>query len=185
MVGINNFFLSPPEAQPSGPSIVYLSPLKALATDIRHNLQQPLEELASLAKEMGYEPPPLRVEVRTGDTSSNERQQHVRKPPHIYVTTPESFYLLLTSPNGRNILRHVRTVIVDEIHYMAPDKRGTHLTLSLERLDRLTVETSGRRAQRIGLSVESTAIVPHASSTAWRHVMLTSQSPCRPLSWNR
>ena len=133
-------------------SIVYLSPLKALATDIRHNLQQPLEELASLAKEMGYEPPPIRVEVRTGDTSSSERQQHVRRPPHIYVTTPESFYLLLTSPNGRNILRHVRTVIVDEIHYMAPDKRGTHLSLSLERLDRLTVETSGRRAQRIGLS---------------------------------
>ena len=152
MVGINDFYQSPPEAQPSGPSIVYLSPLKALATDIRHNLQQPLEELASLAKEMGYEPPPIRVEVRTGDTSSSERQQHVRRPPHIYVTTPESFYLLLTSPNGRNILRHVRTVIVDEIHYMAPDKRGTHLSLSLERLDRLTVETSGRRAQRIGLS---------------------------------
>ena len=152
MVGINEFFCSPPDAQPLGPSIVYLSPLKALATDIRHNLQQPLEELASLAVEMGYEAPPIRVEVRTGDTSQTERQQHVRKPPHIYVTTPESFYLLLTSPNGRNILRHVSTVIVDEIHYMAPDKRGTHLTLSLERLDRLTMETSGRRAQRIGLS---------------------------------
>ena len=152
MVGINEFFLNPPDAQPLGPSIVYLSPLKALATDIRHNLQQPLEELASLAVKMGYEAPPIRVEVRTGDTSQNERQQHVRKPPHIYVTTPESFYLLLTSPNGRNILRHVTTVIIDEIHYMAPDKRGTHLSLSLERLDRLTQETSGRRAQRIGLS---------------------------------
>ena len=152
MVGINEFFVSPPEEVPPGPSILYLSPLRALAADIKFNLEEPLEELRATAESMGYESPRIRVAVRTGDTSSSERQQHIRKPPHIYVTTPESLYLLLTSVNGRNLMRHVRTVIVDEIHAMAPDKRGSHLSLSLERLERLTVETSGRRPQRIGLS---------------------------------
>ncbi|NBV26695.1 MAG: DEAD/DEAH box helicase, partial [Actinobacteria bacterium] len=152
MVGINELFVNPPDEIPTGPSILYLSPLRALATDIKFNLQQPLEELAALAQAQGLNIPTIRAAVRTGDTSQSERQQHIRKPPHIYVTTPESLYNLLTSANGRNLMRHVRTVIVDEIHAMAPDKRGSHLSLSLERLERLTVETSGRRPQRIGLS---------------------------------
>ena len=152
MVGINELFINPPADIPTGPSILYLSPLRALATDIKFNLQQPLEELAALAQAQGLDMPTIRAAVRTGDTSQSERQQHIRKPPHIYVTTPESLYNLLTSVNGRNLMRHVRTVIVDEIHAMAPDKRGSHLSLSLERLERLTVETSGRRPQRIGLS---------------------------------
>ena len=145
MVGINEFFVNPPAEIPTGPSILYLSPLRALATDIKFNLQQPLEELAALAQAQGLDLPQIRAAVRTGDTSQSERQQHIRKPPHIYVTTPESLYNLLTSVNGRTLMRHVRTVIVDEIHAMAPDKRGSHLSLSLERLERLTVETSGHR----------------------------------------
>lgn len=152
LVGINDFFLNPPASQPDGPSILYLSPLRALATDIRHNLQRPLRELTERAVAAGLPLEHLRAEVRTGDTSPYEKQQQVKKPPHIYVTTPESLYIMLTSASGRNILRHVRTVIVDEIHAIAHDKRGSHLTLSLERLERLTMSTNGWRPQRIGLS---------------------------------
>ncbi len=117
--------------------VLYISPLKALSNDIRRNLETPLEEIRQCAAEAGYEPPPIRVQVRTGDTTPSERQAMLRQPPHILVTTPESFYLLLTSAKGRNMLRTVQTVIVDEIHALARDKRGSHLALSLERLEAL------------------------------------------------
>ncbi|MCG5052368.1 MAG: DEAD/DEAH box helicase [Myxococcales bacterium] len=129
-------------------AIVYVSPLKALSNDVRRNLETPLAEISETARAMGLALPPLRTALRTGDTSVKERREAVRKPPHILVTTPESLYILLTSESGRRGLRHVRTVIVDEIHAMAADKRGSHLALSLERLEALV----GRPVQRIGLS---------------------------------
>lgn len=123
--------------------VLYISPLRALGNDIQKNLQRPLEEIASLDPFL----PAIRVLVRTGDTSSRERSAMTRRPPHILVTTPESLYLLLTSGGGRAMLRTVRTVIVDEIHSLARDKRGSHLALSLERLEALAGPF-----QRIGLS---------------------------------
>jgi ATP-dependent helicase Lhr and Lhr-like helicase len=128
--------------------VVYVSPLKALAVDIAENLERPLREIADVARELGYEPPNIRVAVRTGDTASAERTAMLRKPPSFVVTTPESLYLLVTSELGRKALRTVRTVIVDEIHAVARDKRGAHLALSLERLEALCE----RRPARIGLS---------------------------------
>jgi ATP-dependent Lhr-like helicase len=128
--------------------ILYVSPLKALGNDIQKNLDAPLGEITALAGEKGLLMPEIRVAVRTGDTLAHERQKMLRRPPHILVTTPESLYILLTAQRSRAILSEVNTVIVDEIHAVADDKRGTHLTLSLERLDALT----GSRATRIGLS---------------------------------
>lgn len=127
---------------------VYLSPLRALSNDIERNLRQPLRELAILADEMGVDLPPIRTFVRTGDTTASQRAAMLRKPPHLLVTTPESLYLLLTSVRGRERLRSVRTVIVDEIHALARDKRGSHLALSLERLDAICPQ----KPVRIGLS---------------------------------
>ena len=131
-----------------GAKVVYVSPLKALAVDIAENLERPLAEIATVAEELGLVPPKIRVGVRTGDTSSWERTAMVRKPPSFVVTTPESLYLLLTSEKGREALRTVETVIVDEIHAVARDKRGAHLALSLERLEAVC----DRRPSRIGLS---------------------------------
>ncbi|HMC43629.1 MAG TPA: DEAD/DEAH box helicase, partial [Acidimicrobiales bacterium] len=128
--------------------VVYVSPLKALAVDIAENLERPLAEIAAVARELGLQPAPIRVSVRTGDTSNSERSRMVRRPPSFVVTTPESLYLLLTSGRGREALRTVETVIVDEIHAVARDKRGSHLSLSLERLEALC----DRRPVRIGLS---------------------------------
>src|SRR6202165_180382 len=132
--------------------IVYVSPLKALSNDIRRNLEEPPGELASVAAEMGMRAPAIRTAVRTGDTSAAERRQGAKRPPHVLVTTPESLYILLTSESGRRGLSGTRTVIVDEIHAVAGDKRGAHLALSLERLERLVVQAGGPRPQRIGLS---------------------------------
>jgi ATP-dependent Lhr-like helicase len=117
--------------------VVYISPLKALSNDIRKNLEEPLQQIQKLALERGYLCPPIRTAVRTGDTLPAERRAMLKQPPHILVTTPESFFILLTAEKSRANLAHVRTVIVDEIHAMADDKRGTHLVLSLERLDAL------------------------------------------------
>jgi ATP-dependent Lhr-like helicase len=117
-----------------GIDVVYVSPLKALSNDIQRNLQTPLAELSALAAQAGLGELPLRALVRTGDTPAKDRQAMLRKPPHILVTTPESLYLLITSAKSREVLRTVRTVIVDEIHALARDKRGSHLALSLERL---------------------------------------------------
>jgi ATP-dependent helicase Lhr and Lhr-like helicase len=117
--------------------VVYISPLKALSNDIRKNLEEPLQQIQKLALERGYLCPPIRTAVRTGDTLPAERRAMLKQPPHILVTTPESFFILLTAEKSRANLARVRTVIIDEIHAMADDKRGTHLVLSLERLDAL------------------------------------------------
>jgi ATP-dependent helicase Lhr and Lhr-like helicase len=129
-------------------SVVYVSPLKALGNDIAKNLQQPLDQIFHLAYSEGIMLPEIRTAVRSGDTPARERQLMVRRPPHILITTPESLYILLTSPRSREFLRNAETVIVDEIHAIAADKRGAHLALSLERLDQL----AERPLQRIGLS---------------------------------
>ncbi len=128
---------------------VYVSPLKALSNDIRKNLETPLAEITALAAEKGILLPPIRTAVRTGDTPMWERQRMGKHPPHILVTTPESLFILLTAEGSRRMLRTTRTVIVDEIHAIADDKRGSHLALSLARLDALV---EGPKPQRIGLS---------------------------------
>jgi ATP-dependent Lhr-like helicase len=128
--------------------VVYVSPLKALGNDIQKNLEVPLSEIMHLAASRGYLMPEIRTAVRTGDTLMSERRAMLKRPPHILVTTPESFYILLTAESSRKILSDVETVIVDEIHAVADDKRGAHLTLSLERLELLTK----KRPNRIGLS---------------------------------
>ncbi len=128
--------------------VVYLSPLKALAVDVHANLEEPLEEIAEVARELGYEPAPVTVGVRTGDSTSSQRQMMLRRPPNLLVTTPESLYLYLTAERSRATLRTVETVIVDEIHALARDKRGSHLALSLERLAAATESPP----VRIGLS---------------------------------
>ena len=134
------------------PQVVYVSPLKALSNDIRRNLEMPLAGIRDLAAERGVPLAPIRAALRTGDTPVWERQQMLREAPHILVTTPESLYILLTAGKSRQMLRHVRTVIVDEIHAIADDKRGSHLALTLARLDAL-VQSEGLPApQRIGLS---------------------------------
>lgn len=129
-------------------AVLYVSPLKALGNDIHKNLQEPLAAIRRLAEAEGTPLPEIRVAVRSGDTPVRERNLMIRRPPHILITTPESLYILLTAERSRQFLRTTRTVIVDEIHAIAGDKRGSHLALSLERLDALT----GRRCQRIGLS---------------------------------
>ncbi|MCI0418923.1 MAG: DEAD/DEAH box helicase, partial [Acidobacteria bacterium] len=128
--------------------VVYVSPLKALSNDIQRNLQQPLEGIQAELRERGFQEFEIRTLVRTGDTSSTERAKMARRPPHIVVTTPESLYLLLTSEGGRRMLRTTRTLIVDEIHALVRDKRGSHLSLSVERLEALVEEP----LVRIGLS---------------------------------
>ena len=115
--------------------VLYVSPLKALGNDIQKNLETPLGEIMQLAAERGLLMPEIRSAVRTGDTLAHERRLMLRRPPHILVTTPESLYILLTAEGSRAILRDVETVIVDEIHAVADDKRGAHLALSLERLE--------------------------------------------------
>ncbi len=128
--------------------VVYVSPLKALSADIQKNLTEPVERIREELAAAGLDDVDLRVLLRTGDTSPADRQAMVKRPPHILVTTPESLYLILTSERAREMLRSVRTVIVDEIHAVARDKRGSHLALSLERLAVL----SRHPLQRIGLS---------------------------------
>ena len=128
--------------------VLYVSPLKALSNDIQKNLETPLGEIFQLAGERGLLMPEVRTAVRTGDTLAHERRAMLARPPHILVTTPESLYILLTAAKSREILKSVETVIVDEIHAVADDKRGAHLALSLERLNQLT----GKRLTRIGLS---------------------------------
>ena len=128
--------------------VVYVSPLKALATDISENLQRPLREIAECARKLGFEPPDLTVFVRSGDTPQSERAAALKKPPTFVITTPESFYLLLTAEKSREMLRTAKTVIVDEIHAVARDKRGSHLALSLERLEHIC----DAPPTRIGLS---------------------------------
>ncbi|WP_434110484.1 DEAD/DEAH box helicase [Paraburkholderia caffeinilytica] len=135
-------------ALPDETLVVYVSPLKALSNDIRINLQVPLQGIAAELDARGLPPLDIRTAVRTGDTTQQERSALKKRAPHILVTTPESLYVLLGSDSGRRMLSTVRTVIVDEIHALAGSKRGSHLALSLERLDALCQ----RRLPRIGLS---------------------------------
>ena len=128
--------------------VLYVSPLKALGNDIQKNLEGPLGEILALAGERGLLMPEIRTAVRTGDTLQPERRAMLKRPPHILVTTPESLYILLTADKSRAILRDIETVIVDEIHAVADDKRGAHLALSLERLEALC----HKPPVRIGLS---------------------------------
>jgi len=127
---------------------VYVSPLKALSNDVHTNLQVPLDEIRDLARQKQIELPEIRIALRTGDTPAHERQARARKPPHIWITTPESLYILLTSASGRRGLSGVCTLILDEIHAVAGSKRGSHLSLSVERLCAL----AGSPVTRIGLS---------------------------------
>ena len=133
---------------PNQTQILYVSPLKALSNDIHKNLDIPLAGVAKLAMERGIPLAPIRTAVRTGDTPAAERQRMGKEAPHILVTTPESLYILLTAEGPRKMLSSVRTLIVDEIHAVADDKRGSHLALSIARLEALT----GAPLQKIGLS---------------------------------
>ncbi|WP_425472187.1 DEAD/DEAH box helicase [Thermomonas fusca] len=133
---------------PDATLVLYVSPLKALSNDIHINLDAPLEGIRAELAALGLPDVAIRTAVRTGDTPQSERALHRKRPPHILATTPESLYVLLGSESGRAMLAGVRTVIVDEIHALVQNKRGSHLALSLERLDALT----GRRATRVGLS---------------------------------
>jgi ATP-dependent Lhr-like helicase len=133
---------------PDETRILYVSPLKALSNDISKNLEAPLAGIRELLRDHTIRDVEIRAWVRTGDTPQSERVKARRRPPHIVVTTPESLYILLASQSGREMLRSVRTVIVDEIHAVAGNKRGLHLSLSLERLQAL----AGHRIVRIGLS---------------------------------
>jgi ATP-dependent helicase Lhr and Lhr-like helicase len=141
-------------ALPDEVRVVYVSPLKALSTDIHKNLALPRRGIAQRAEAMGIVPPRITAAVRTGDTSPSERAAMIRTPPHILVTTPESLFLLLTADRSRQMLRTVRTVIVDEIHAVIGTRRGSHLALSLERLQ----EVAGRPLQRIGLSATQSPV---------------------------
>jgi ATP-dependent Lhr-like helicase len=135
-----------------GTDVVYVSPLRALTVDVAENLVRPLAEIAEVARELGHAVPDVRVAVRNGDTSQSDRAAMIRHRPEIIVTTPESLYLLLTSVKGRDLLATVRTVIVDEIHALARDKRGSHLALSLERLEALVqARASGGEPQANGV----------------------------------
>ena len=128
--------------------VLYISPLKALSNDIQKNLQEPLAGIRDQLLELGIDDVPIRDAVRTGDTSAFERNRMRKSPPHILVTTPESLFILLTSESGRAMLKSIKSVIVDELHSVAGSKRGSHLMLSLERLDALC----GKPPVRVGLS---------------------------------
>ena len=133
---------------PERTQVVYVSPLKALSNDIERNLTEPLAEINELAERSGTPLPEIRMGVRTGDTPASKRQAMAKRPPHILITTPESLYILLTSQSGRESLRQVQTLILDELHALAGNKRGSHLSLSVERLCAL----SENPVTRIGLS---------------------------------
>src|SRR5205823_12006083 len=127
---------------------VYVSPLKALAVDIHQNLEAPLREIREVASDLGLSAPEVRVAVRTGDTAASERAAMLRRPPNFLVTTPEALYLLVTAERSRAMLANVQTLILDEIHAVAGNKRGSHLALTLEHLKQVAPSPP----QRIGLS---------------------------------
>jgi ATP-dependent Lhr-like helicase len=143
--------------------VVYVSPLKALTNDVRKNLELPLAELNARAVESQLPLAAIRTAVRTGDTTQAQRQQMLRKPPHVLVTTPESLFILLTAEKSRALFANVSTIVVDEIHAMANSKRGSHLALTLALLDDLIVSAGGRKPQRIGLSATVRPLDPVAA----------------------
>jgi ATP-dependent helicase Lhr and Lhr-like helicase len=136
----------------AGPQVVYVSPLKALAVDIQLNLERPLAEIAEVAAELGLSAPDIRVAARTGDTTAADRAAMLKRPPDFLVTTPESLYLMVTAERSRVLMARTRTVIVDEIHAVAGNKRGSHLALTLERLEYLATTEGAGALQRVGLS---------------------------------
>ena len=144
---IDQLMFRPPVPAAERCRILYISPIKALAVDVERNLRAPLVGVAQMARKQGLAFHEPTIAIRTGDTTPAERARFARKPADILITTPESIYLLLTS-NARETLRSIDTIIIDEIHALVPGKRGTHLALSLERLEHLC----GKRVQRIGLS---------------------------------
>lgn len=149
-------------ALPDETQVLYVSPLKALSNDVRKNLEEPLEGIRAELARTGLGDVEIRTAVRTGDTPAHERQAMVRRPPHILVTTPESLFILLTTERGRQVLKTVRTVIVDEIHAIADDKRGSHLALTLERLEHLVLQGTGgdRPAVRARAASEAAPDLP-------------------------
>jgi len=178
LVAIDQLYSAPAAGeQEAGTRLVYVSPLKALAVDIHHNLEEPLAEIAAVARELGYEPPPITVAVRTGDTTAGERAAMLRRPPTFLVTTPESLYLLVSARRSRENLRQVRWLIVDEIHALARDKRGAHLALTLERLDSLQQDDL---PQRIGLSATQRPIELTARLLAGAPRTATASGDGRP-----
>jgi len=155
-------------------SVLYVSPLKALANDIRLNLEEPLEGVRLTAAEHKLDLAAIRAGLRTGDTAAHERGAMLRRPPHILVTTPESLFILLTSPKFREKLRAVRYAIVDELHALAGNKRGAHLAVTLERLERLVCKAGNHRPTRIGLSATLNPIEELAAFLAGGEVVRAS-----------
>ncbi len=151
--------------------VVYVSPLKALGNDIERNLQLPLKGIRKELEDESLPSPDIKVMVRTGDTTAAERAGMIKHPPHILVTTPESLYLLLTSINGRRMLETVHTLIIDEIHALVGNKRGSHLALSVERMEALTPQ----KLQRIGLSATQKPVEEVAR-------FLTGSAPGKPVN---
>src|SRR5919106_882347 len=141
-----------PRPDESGVRVLYVTPLRALGNDIHRNLEVPLAGMADVAGRLEADPPAITTGIRTGDTPQRERQRLIRHPPDVLITTPESLYLMLTSERASATLAGVEAVIVDEVHSLAPNKRGAHLAVSLERLAWLT----GRPFQRVGLSATVT-----------------------------
>ena len=162
---------------PDKTQVLYVSPLKALSNDIRKNLQEPLAGIRALLRDTEGHDIDVRAEVRTGDTTAAQRQALIKKPPHVLVTTPESLYLLLTSESGREMLRTVRTLIMDEIHAVVDDRRGAHLALSVERLVALTKSASGGALQRIGLSATQKPIEEVARFLVGAHSIDATGNP--------
>jgi ATP-dependent helicase Lhr and Lhr-like helicase len=148
------------ERERDGVRVLYVSPLRALGNDVHRNLEVPLEGMEDVASRTGRPPPGITTGIRTGDTPQRDRERLLRKPPDVLITTPESLYLMLTSERAAKTLASVETVIVDEVHALAPNKRGTHLAISLERLAWLT----GRPFQRVGLSA---TVRPAERVAAW------------------
>src|SRR5579885_927903 len=165
-------------------SVLYVSPLKALANDIRLNLEEPLAGVSETGRAAGLDLSAIRAGLRTGDTPAHERSAMLRRPPHILVTTPESFFLLLTSPRFRDKLASVRYVIVDELHALAGNKRGAHLAVTLERLERMVRARRGIRPARIGLSATLNPIETLAEFLAGFDVSSGTRTP-RPVKIGR
>lgn len=156
--------------------VVYVSPLRALSNDMHRNLEMPLQEILAEAEKQGVVVPPISVGLRTGDTPSHKRAAMVRRPPHIFVTTPESLFLMLTAEKSREVLRTVDTLIVDEIHALVRDKRGSHLSLSMERLQHVTEGP----LQRIGISATQKPIERTASFLVGCNPKPTGYAPWVP-----
>src|ERR1700719_2289859 len=172
---INRLMFTPVPDKEQRCRVLYISPIKALAVDVERNLRAPLVGIAQAAKRMGIEFHEPQVAIRTGDTPPAERARFLRHPADILITTPESLYLLLTS-QARESLRTVETVVIDEIHALVPSKRGSHLALSMERLEPLW----GRRSQRIGLSATQSPLEEVARYLGGVDTASGKESPSAP-----